>query len=326
MLPKISKILSVLIAALCALALYQYFSNPSQTSTLPVVAIANYGPHSSVQSTIEGLQEELKSQGFEEGRNIHFETLDVHFDPSLIAQMLSTLKAKKPAVIVTLTTPVSQAAKNSITDIPIVFADVTDPQEAGLLTTKTGHTNNMTGASDKQDLRSVLQFAKRLVPEAHRVGLLYSTSEANDTALVHMMETAAKQESFSVLAIPIEHPRDIPARMAAFKGQVDFLYVGSSGPIQPSLPAIVATAETMNLPVINMNIAEAKEDKVLASFGVSYEKVGKNTGLLVAKILKGIKPSDAPILYPAAEDHEAFVSQKRAAAIGLVIPSNITLP
>lgn len=42
----------------------------------------------------------------------------------------------------------------------------------------------MTGSSDMQDLKSLLQFAKSLLPNAKSIGLLYATSDSNDTSLV----------------------------------------------------------------------------------------------------------------------------------------------
>lgn len=311
---------------LCGLVLLAgasfFFLNSSKN--LPIVAIANWGPHSSLDETIRGLKDELARLGFKEGQNISFEIMDVNFEPSLIMQMLSKLKSSNPKILVTLGTPIAQVAKGSIKDIPIVFSDVTDPVEAGLLSHHTQPAPNMTGASDKQDLKVLLSFVKKLLPHAKRIGVLYATGEANDLALIKMMESSGKAVDMEIIAIPVEHARDVPLRMQAFKGKVDAIYVGSSGPIQPSLPSIVASADQMQIPVFNLNAEEVKNHQAFASFGVSYYQIGINTGSLVVQILKGESPKNIPPIYPQTQDHEAFISKKRADKLNVLLPEGLS--
>ncbi len=322
--PFFKKVSLCVAFGVAALGSIVFFSFHSPKSSLPKVAIANYGPHSSLEETIRGLKEELASLGLKEGQNISFEVLDVNFEPSLIMQMLSKLKSGDSKVLVALTTPVAQAAKGTIKNIPIVFAAITDPVEAKLLSQHDKPLENVTGASDKQDLKALLAFAKKLLPYAKKVGILYATGEANDLALVKMMENAAQSFDMQVLAIPIEHARDVPLRMQGFKDKVDFIYVGSSGPIQPSLPSIVALADQMHIPVFNLNAEEVKNHHAFASFGVSYYKVGKNAGALVAKLLKGEKLQNLSPAYPQIEDHEGYISKRRAEKLGIELPSSLT--
>ena len=77
--------------------------------------------------------------------------------------MLRKLKASNPKLLVAISTPIAQATKNMIKDIPIVYADVTDPVEAGLY--NPNESTNITGASDKQDLKLMLKFATELLPD-----------------------------------------------------------------------------------------------------------------------------------------------------------------
>ncbi len=317
----IYKLIIALAAIICTVSLYYNFV---REDNLPIVAIANYGAHSSLHESIRGIQESLAQKGFHEGKNIHFEISDVNFDSSLIMQMLSKLKASKPKILVALTTPVAQAAKNTIKDTPIVFADITDPVESGLIKNHDTAANNITGAADTQDLKVVIEFAKSLIPNLKNIGILYATGESNDLALVKMMEKAAKSENIKLIAIPVETARDVPIRMIMFKDNVDVIYVGSSGPIQPSLPTIVSIAEEMRIPVLNMNAEEVKENKVFASCGVSYYKVGVNAGKIIADILGGKPVSSIAPIYPEAQDHEAFISRKRALKIGYAIPNSLT--
>jgi putative tryptophan/tyrosine transport system substrate-binding protein len=292
------------------------------------VAIANYGPHSSLDETITGIREKLVEVGFVPEKSVTIEVQNVGFDPSLIIQMLAQLRAGKPDVLIAITTPVAQTAKATSGTIPVVFADITDPVEAGLIPNPTTPGKNITGVSEKQDLDLLLQFVKQILPNATRVGLLYSTSEANDAALLAMMHVAAKKAGLTCVAIAIDQPRDIPMRMNAFKDKIDCLYLGTSGPIQPALPMIAAQANKMRIPVFNADSDAVKNNLVLGSYGVSYRQIGRQAGLIAAEILHGKPIAEIPPLYPNASEHVGFISQKRADVLGILIPddlANITI-
>lgn len=198
-------LLIVIIVSLFSFIALHYKHN----TKLPIIAVANYGPHSSLEESIAGIKAELTQLGFIEGKNIKYLISDVNFDLSLIPQMISTLKHKKPAIMVVIATPIAQFAKHAIKNIPLVFNAITDPVTVGLLKKPNSSFDNITGASDKQNLQVLLTFAKQILPNATRVGVLYATAEANDLALIKMLKKAANKMHMQVIAIPIDEPRDI---------------------------------------------------------------------------------------------------------------------
>lgn len=299
--------------------------SPSHSSPIPVVAIANYGPHSSLEAAISGFKDEMARRGFIQNETVVYEIADVGFDPSLIPQMLISLKAKNPKVIVVMTTPIAAIAKAKITDIPLVYTVVTDPIEAGLLKNKNMADNNMTGSSEMQDLTAFLSFAQSLLPESKRIGILYATSEANDAALVRMMKESAAEKNMVVVAIPVDQARDVPMRMQEFKNKVDFIYVGTSGPIQPTLPVISAMARKMHIPLFNADSQAVRDGLALGSFGVDYHSVGRNAGKLAAAVLDGESVTTLAPVYPSAADHCGIINKKIAASFDIKIPDGIEI-
>lgn len=318
----IIKKLGLCILALAVIATTAFFSRVKQ-SNLPLIAIANFGPHSSLEASIQGIKNELTKQGFIEQKNIRYEIVDVGFDSSLIPQMIRNIRSHNPRVLVAITTPVAQYAKGAIKDIPLIYSVITDPVAAGLIKEPHKPSENMTGSSDQQNLHLLFDFAKRVLVNPQRVGILYSTAESNDLALVQMMKKAALKAQMQVLAVPIAQTRDIPQAMQQFNQKVDFIYVGASGAIQPALPAIAAESNKMGIPLFNVNEAAVKDNMVLASFGVNYHQVGANTGKLIVSVLQGQSIASLMPAYPSTKDHQGFVSQENAAKLGLQLPKNL---
>ncbi|HJK86907.1 MAG TPA: ABC transporter substrate-binding protein [Candidatus Megaira endosymbiont of Nemacystus decipiens] len=302
--------------------LFLFFNFANRNQNIPFVAIANYGPHPSLEKTIEGIKEQMSKIGYVEGKNIEYKVMDVNFEASLISQMITTLKSMHPDVIVTLSTPVAQTTKKIVKDIPIVFVNVTDPSSIGLI--DEGQNCNITGASDKQNVDLMLKFAKQIIPKAQSVGLFYSTAEMNDTSLLEMLTKASSERQLELVAIPLEHSRDAATRIKLMKDKVDFLYTGSSAVVQTALPSIVKFAEQMNIPVINFNQDEVLSHDIFASYGVSHHKIGANAANIINQILNGKKPYEIEVVYPSEDDHIGYISKRRGHKINFELPSDLT--
>jgi putative ABC transport system substrate-binding protein len=280
------------------------------------VAIANLGPHQSLTDVIKG----IKSKAKELELNIDFDIQHVNFDMIQIPKMLTAFKAKKPDVIVTLTTSVTQHAKSTFknTLIPIVFAAITDPIESKLLSKSETASDTMTGVSDKQDATSVITFMKHHLPHLKRLGIPFAHNEANDRALLESFNAAAKD--IEIVPIAVDNLQDLPQRIRAATPSIDAIYVGPSNMIQPALPVIIQHANRAKLPVFNFNEAAVTSHQALGSFSVSYEHLG-HAVTMVLKDLIDRKPisSIAPV-HPKAVDHYGTVSRTVAKRLNICLP------
>lgn len=312
---------AILFLIISSITLTILYKTDPHNSKVPLVAIANYGSHSTLLETVEGIKTKLTEIGYVENETVRYEVSDVNFDSTLIAQMLNKLRSSRPKVLVAISTPVAQAAKNTIRTVPIVYADVTDPVDAGLIGESS---SNITGASDKQNLSLMLGFAKELIPSAQKVGILYSTGEANDESLVKMLKEEAQKYNIEVVEVPLEHARDAAARMNIFKNNVDFIYTGSSASVQSAFPAIVGAANSMNIPIINFDGDEVVKNNALASYGVSHKKVGANAAIIIDELLKGTDIKNIESVYPSKEDHVGYVNRALMNKFNLIMPDNLS--
>ena len=286
------------------------------------VAIASLGPHSVLKLVIDGFKAGLASQGLKDGEGVEYVYKDANFDPSLVAQVLTALEASDPELLLTVTTPITQASKRVIRNksLPIVFAPVTDPVDAGLVKSWDRGSARFVGASNLQDMDTVIAKAKAILGKISTMGLLFNPGDANDRVNVKYAEAAAKKAGVKLRSISVETVNDIPSRVEALKG-VDFIYLIPSSMLQPSVAVVAASAKRNRIPVINASPGGVKDGHVLAAVTVSWRDVGRQAGLLAARILKGAKPSDLPIFRPRPEDHRVLLSAKRFDAMKLPIPA-----
>ena len=156
----------------CALAAFLVATQASAENK--VVAIANLGPHPALNAVVSGFKQGMADGGYVDGAGLTYVYQDASFDASVVAQMLTTLEASSPDVFLTVTTPISQAARRVVQDktIPIVFAPVTDPVDAGLVPSWDGGSDRFTGASNLQSMETVFAFAADLLGKADKIGIL----------------------------------------------------------------------------------------------------------------------------------------------------------
>lgn len=312
------KLIPVLFAALATLSLA---ANPALAQQKKV-AIANMGPHGSLEQVIAGFKKALADKGFTEGKEVVYEYSDTNFNPNLIPQVLTKLEAGNPNVLLTITTPMTQAAVKIVRDqsLPIVFAPVTDPVAGGLVPNWEHGSARFVGASNLQSMEAVFAFANELLGPVKSFGMLYNPGDANDLANKALAEAAAKAAGITFKAVGVDSVNDIAQRAATLEG-VDFIYAIPSSMLMPALPAIASTADRLKIPVISSSPQGVQDHVVLAAMSVGWTQIGYQAGLLAAQILNGAKPADLPNYKPTPADHAAVISGKRLKQAGKELPA-----
>lgn len=289
------------------------------------IGIANFGEHPQLAASIAGFKKGLAEAGFVDGKDVTFSESHTNFDASLVPQMIAKLQAENPKLLYTVTTPVSQIAKKSLagSGIPIVFSAVTDPVAAKLVPSWEAGDDGMTGATDLQDVAAVMEFAKKLVPNAKRIGVPYNPGEANDVAILDKIKEASGAAGFEVVEVGVDNVNDIQQRIASLAGKADVIYVPASNLIQPAVPAVAAAARQAGIPIINSDDNAVRNGTVPAAFAVNYDQVGVSAGKIAAEILKGKDPKTIAPWRPAYADHKPVISKKALAAFGIEAPASL---
>ncbi|AWD33149.1 ABC transporter substrate binding protein [Candidatus Fokinia solitaria] len=280
------------------------------TRSSTVIGIASYGMHSSLDEITDEIFKAIAKENREGERKITYKVEYANFDQLLIPQVVAYLHSLRPEVMIAITTPVAQSAKRMVRDIPVIFTAVNDPVKAGILTDAKHPLRNVTGVSEKQNLSFMLDFVKKIMPNAHRVGMLYSTGEASDSHLLDEMKSASMNSNFELVSYPVHSAQDIQMQLQKFKNKIDFLYVGTSGVIQPAIPIIAQECQKLGIPIINSDNKAVVDGYALASFGINYRNIGLKTAQLALSILKN-KNGNFPPLQPEMKDYTSYISEKQ---------------
>ena len=293
----------------------------AQSPAMTTIGIANLGPHPSLTKTIQGFKDEMAHDGYVDGKNVTYAYSDANFSQALMPQMLSQIQSKHPALILTVTTSVSQVARSAVSDahIPLIFTEVTDPVAAGLVPDWKHGSDRMVGSSDLQNFDAVLSFAKKAFPGVKSFGVLYSPGEANDVVTNKALSEAARRAGLAFKAVSVDSVNDIQQR-AQLLHDVGFVYLTGSNLVQSAIPAVAASMSRMKVPVLSSETEAIKTGMATASYAVSLESVGANAARLAVRVLKGEKTTALPVMLPAPSDYVTSISPSQYAKLGLTVP------
>lgn len=227
----------------------------------------------------------------------------------------------KDDLIFAIATPAAQAVAGVTNDIPIVITAVTDPAKSGLVNSNEKPGKNVTGTSDLTPVKEQIKLLKDLLPEAKKVGMLYSSAEANSALQIEMAHEAAKEQGLEYEDYSVSSLNEIQSVVESMVGKVDAIYVPTDNMIASGMSTVSMIATENKIPIIGAEVAHVNNG-ALATYGINYYELGYLAGKQAAKILRdGANPADMPIEYLPAEKCEFAVNEDVANALNIDVSS-----
>ncbi|MCO6536744.1 MAG: ABC transporter substrate-binding protein [Gilliamella sp.] len=261
----------------------------SFADTIKNVAITAIVEHPSLDQIRDGVKDELADSGYTLNKNLTVQYKSAQGSSATAAQIARQFVAAKPDVIVAIATPSAQATAAATKQIPIVFAGITDPIAAKLIKDWQPAGTNITGVSDYQEIGPQIEFMKKIVPNVKSVGYIYSPSEINSTVVLKNLQTLLSQQNINFIAVPAQRTADISTAANTLKGKVDLIYTTTDNNVVSAYESLVKFANENKIPLL-ASFPDAIERGAVAAYGMSYYDVGRQSGKLVVRILKGEKP------------------------------------
>ena len=209
-------------------------------------------------------------------------------DMSTASQIADRFVADQMDLICAIATPSAQTAFNAAmdTEIPVIYTAVTDPETAELAGKDKKPAGEVTGTSDRLPIKDQLEMIRQILPEAKKIGILYTTSEVNSLSAIRVYENYAEDYGFEIVTAGVSNTSEIAMAAEALVGKVDCLTNLTDNTVVNSLPTILERAKEAEIPVFGSEIEQVKLG-CLAAEGLDYVELGKQTGKMAAKILTG---------------------------------------
>ncbi len=306
---------SLLIAFAATLALSTAVK--AQDVTVAVTAIVE---HPALDAARDGVKEALAAAGYKEGENLKFVYQSAQGNPATAAQIARQFAGAGPDVIVPISTPSAQAAVSATRDIPIVFTAVSDPLGAQLVKDMDKPGSNVTGLSDMSPVAEHVALIKEILPNAKTIGYLYNSGEANSVSLLAVLKTEAEKAGLTVVESAATKSAEVQGAARALIGKADAIYVPTDNTIISALEGAVGVAEEAKLPLFTADTDSVSRGS-LAALGFNYHDVGKQTGEIVVRILKGENPGDIAVKVAAGSD--LVINKAAAAKMGVTLPESV---
>jgi len=295
-------------------------SQTASSNKVIKIGISQLVEHPALDSAREGFIEALKEAGYEDGKNIKIDFQNAQNDITNAQTIARKFVDEKVDMILAIATSAAQAAANVTKDIPILITAVTDPVSAGLAESLEKPGGNVTGTTDMNPVAEQIKLIKDLVPNAKKVGILYNAGEINSKIQVDIAKQAAAEYGLTIVEATVTNSNEVSQATQSLMGRVDAIYVPTDNTIVSSIGAVIKVANDHKIPVIGSERGQVEAGAV-ATKGIDYKELGKQTGRIAVEIIKGKKPQDIPI--EGAKTVTLIINQKAAETIGLTIPKDI---
>lgn len=314
---------SISLAVVLVLALSLFAGCSKKEDGKITIGIGQFAEHGSLDNCRKGFLAGLAEEGYIENDNLAVMYANAQANGGTASQISTNFVAKKADLIVAIATPMAQSAYGASkkTNIPVIFTAVTDPVLAELAKEDGTPAGEITGTSDKLPIEQQLEMIRSILPEAKKIGILYSTSEVNSISAIKEYKEIATDYGFEIIESGISSPADIPLATDNLLGKVDCLTNLTDNTVVSSLPTILDKAGKKGIPVFGSEIEQVRIG-CLAAMGLNYYELGIKTGKLAAKVLKGeSKASEMnfEVFKEASFYGNTFVAEK----LGITLPKDL---
>ncbi len=253
------------------------------------IGVIQYAPHPSLDNCFTGFKAGLAEAGLKEGVNLTIDFQNAQGESSNSDLIAKNMVTKKYDLIMGIATPSAMSAYSAAktANIPVVFTAVSDPVAAGIVKSIAKPETNCTGSSDVLPLEQQVKMIRAFLPNAKKIGILYTTSEPNSVSQLAEIKKLAPKYNFEIAEVGVTNASEVAAGAQALVAKgVDCINNFTDNNVVNNLSLLLQAANSKNIPVFGSEEEQVKNG-CLASQSIDYVALGKETGKMAAKILKG---------------------------------------
>jgi putative ABC transport system substrate-binding protein len=306
----------------CSAAASPLAAHAQQLAVMPVVGIIDLGSPRERTQMVAAFRKGLAEGGYQEGQNVALEFRWANGQYSRFTELAADLVKRRVSVIAIPGSGAGAlAAKNATTTIPIVFGSGGNPVTEGLVASLNRPGGNLTGVNffAAELVAKRMQLLRKVVPTASRIAVLVNPT---DTEVYQSLrdDLAAIGEQ-QVLVFEVASARDIDTAFDSMvREKADALFVAPGSFFNTRRVQLAILAARHLLPAIYA-VRGYPEVGGLMSYGTDTLDAFRQVGVYTARILKGTKPADLPVMQ--LTKFELVINVSTARALGLTIPADV---
>lgn len=268
---------------------------------------------------LKGLKRTLNQLGYQERKNIIFDTRDAKGDRAGLEPAVNELVADKTDVIFTTGTRATRVAETVARDLPIVFVHPGDPIQLGLVKSPDGSGGNLTGvaAFASQTTERRLAILKDLLPGLRRIHVFFDSNDPFARENFAIAKSAAEKLRLEVAEHGVKSSEELKASIAGLESaKSDAIFHMPDDLVESQADFIFETMRKKKLPSMFNEDGWAIKG-AMAAYGPNYYEMGRQAARLVEAILKGRKVETLPI--QRASKFDLTLNYRTANFIGVTL-------
>lgn len=232
---------------------------------------------------------------------------------------IKSLMDQKVDLLLTLGNMPAQVAKKAVegTDIPVVFAPVTNPVGEGLVESIRYPGGNLTGIQGTDPTPKALEWLLKLAPDTKQVYAPYHSADRIAPLSIKFLPDVAAQLGIELTLDKVDSGDQVLAAVKALPQDSAILFPISPS-IDPSLDDILKLSIERGIPA--GSTTNLTQDKLLFTYGTDLPRMGEQIAVMVDKIFDGAKPGDLPV---ETAEFILVIDLRTSRAIDLDIPDEI---
>ncbi len=267
---------------------------PVRNRAVPMIAVVQLIENPLLDQALTGITDELKEQGFHLGLHYTTKRYNAGGRESEFHNIISTIKQDQPEVVLTLSTPAMIAVAKGIDEIPIVFCVASDPRLVGVYEGK-NRPKNLVGVHDDPPLEQLLDLATAQEDAFKTVGTIWHASEPNSELSARKLAACCEKKGLTLLQVKVDEIDQLFAETSKLcKDGAEIIVISVDNLTTTGLPLILDAAGSHNVPIYSTEPSMVKQG-IAGAVGDDPYAWGKQSGRLLAELLKGKRPDQLPI-------------------------------
>jgi putative ABC transport system substrate-binding protein len=296
----------------------------AQQPAMPVIGFLSSASQEPFAHLVAAFRRGLSEAGYVEGRNVAIEFRWAENQYDRLPALATDLVRRQVAVIVASgADPPVTAAKAATQTIPIIFTGADDPVKGGLVVSLNrpgGNTTGMTVFGAELEAKR-LEMLRKLGSGSTKIAVLLNPNNPNVETRLEEVQRAQHANNQQLVILYAGTQTDIDAAFATMANQrVTALHVSADPFFNSRRSQLVALVARHAIPAI-YPFRDFAVTGGLISYGNSIPDAYFQTGIYTGRVLKGVKPTDLPVLRPTK--FELVINLKTARTLGLDLPPDL---